>query len=89
MKLGSKALAIILLFVGLVLVNYLASSLPARLDSTADSIYSLSPGTKAILGKIEPLPPAMSQPAVIDEHTRSARFQDGRSGLRHRANCLE
>lgn len=53
MKLGSKTLAIALLFVGLVLVNYLASSLPARADLTAESIYSLSPGTKAMLSKIE------------------------------------
>src|ERR1051325_11719401 len=53
MKLGSKTLAIVLLFVGLVLVNYLASSIPVRLDATADSIYSLSSGTKAVLGKIE------------------------------------
>jgi ABC-type uncharacterized transport system involved in gliding motility auxiliary subunit len=59
MKLGSKALAIALLFVGLVLVNYLASSLPGRLDATAESIYSLSPGTKAILGKIE-------EPVMLD-----------------------
>ena len=53
MKTGSKAIAIVLLFVGLVLVNYLASSLPVRVDSTAESIYSLSSGTKALLGKIE------------------------------------
>ncbi len=53
MKLGSKALAIVLLFIGLVLVNYLASSIPARGDATAESIYSLSSGTKAVLGKIE------------------------------------
>lgn len=53
MKLGAKSLAIVLLFVGLVLVNYLASSVPVRLDATADSIYSLSPGTQAILSKIE------------------------------------
>ena len=53
MKPGRKALAIALLFLGLVLVNYLASSLPGRLDLTAESIYSLSPGTKAMLGKIE------------------------------------
>ena len=59
MKLSAKALAIVLLFVGLVLVNYLASSLPARLDLTADSIYSLSTGTKTMLGKIE-------EPVVID-----------------------
>jgi len=52
MKLGSKTLAIVLLFVGLVLVNYLASSLPLRFDATAEKIYTLSPGTKALLGKI-------------------------------------
>jgi len=53
MKLGSKTIAIVLLFVGLVLVNYLASSIPARADLTAESIYSLSPGTKSLLRKIE------------------------------------
>ncbi len=53
MKLSAKALAIVLLFVGLILVNYLASSIPARVDTTAESIYSLSAGTKAMLGKIE------------------------------------
>ena len=53
MKLGSKAFAIVLLFVGLILVNYLASSIPARLDATAEAIYSLSSGTKTLLGKIE------------------------------------
>jgi len=53
MKTGSKALALALLFVGLVLINYLATSLPVRLDLTAESIYSLSPGTRALLGKIE------------------------------------
>ena len=59
MKPGSKTLAIALLFVGLILVNYLASSLPVRLDATAESIYSLSSGTKAILAKIE-------EPMTID-----------------------
>ena len=53
MKSGSKAFAILLLFLGLVLVNYLASALPMRLDATAESIYSLSPGTKKMLGKLE------------------------------------
>lgn len=53
MKFGSKALALVLLFVGLVLVNYLASSIPARLDATAESIYSLSAGTKTLLSKVE------------------------------------
>lgn len=53
MKTGSKTIAIALLFVGLVLVNYLASSIPARFDATAESIYSLSEGTKSMLAKIE------------------------------------
>jgi len=66
MKLSGKILAIVLLFVGLVLVNYLASSLPARLDTTAERIYTLSPGTKALLGKIE-------EPVVLDFYfTKSA-----------------
>jgi ABC-type uncharacterized transport system involved in gliding motility auxiliary subunit len=53
MKLGSKALAILLLFAGLVLVNYLAALLPGRFDATAERIYTLSAGTKSLLGKIE------------------------------------
>ena len=69
MKFGSKALVVVLLFVGLVLVNYLASKVPARLDTTADSIYSLSAGTKAMLGKIE-------EPVVIDLY-----FSKDASGL--------
>jgi ABC-type uncharacterized transport system involved in gliding motility auxiliary subunit len=66
MKPSGKLLAIVLLFVGLVLVNYLASSLPARLDTTAERIYTLSLGTKALLGKIE-------EPVVLDFYfTKSA-----------------
>src|SRR4051812_37228062 len=53
MKFGSKTLAIVLLLIGLVLVNYLASSIPVRFDATAESIYSLSDGTKKMLNKIE------------------------------------
>ena len=53
MKFGSKSIAIVLLVVGLVLVNYLASSVPVRVDATAESIYSLSDGTRRMLGKIE------------------------------------
>jgi len=53
MKLGSKFIAAALLLIGLILVNYLASSVPARLDTTADNIYTLSPGTKALLGKLQ------------------------------------
>ena len=69
MKLSAKALAIVLLFVGLVLVNYLATSLPVRVDATAESIYSLSAGTKAMLGKIE-------EPVVIELY-----FSKDASGL--------
>jgi ABC-type uncharacterized transport system involved in gliding motility auxiliary subunit len=71
MKTGSKALlTIVLLFAGLVLVNYLASQLPLRGDATADRIYTLSPGTKSLLGKIE-------EPVVIDYY-----FSKDASGLR-------
>jgi ABC-type uncharacterized transport system involved in gliding motility auxiliary subunit len=53
MKSGSKFVVIALLFVALVLVNFLASRLPFRGDATAESIYTLSAGTTSILGKIE------------------------------------
>jgi ABC-type uncharacterized transport system involved in gliding motility auxiliary subunit len=52
MKLGSKVIAILLLFAGLVLVNYLATSFPVRYDATAEKIYTLSPGTRALLSKV-------------------------------------
>jgi ABC-type uncharacterized transport system involved in gliding motility auxiliary subunit len=53
MKLGRKFAAAGLLLVALILINYLASSVPLRLDATADNIYTLSDGTKSLLGKIE------------------------------------
>jgi ABC-type uncharacterized transport system involved in gliding motility auxiliary subunit len=59
MRPGSKTLAIALLLVGLVLVNYLATSIPARYDATAEKIYTLSPGTKALLAKI-------AEPTTLD-----------------------
>ena len=59
MKFGKKALAISLLLLGLILVNYLASSLPLRIDTTAGHIYTLSPGTKALLSKV-------SEPVTLD-----------------------
>jgi len=52
MKSGSKIAAVALLLLGLVLVNYLASTFPARLDATSEKIYTLSPGTRALLAKI-------------------------------------
>jgi ABC-type uncharacterized transport system involved in gliding motility auxiliary subunit len=70
MKTGSKALIIVLLFAGLVLVNYIASQLPIRGDATAGRIYTLSPGTKSLLSKIE-------EPVVIDYY-----FSKDAAGLR-------
>ncbi|HUJ42958.1 MAG TPA: GldG family protein [Opitutaceae bacterium] len=67
MKSGIKLLSLALLFVGLILVNYLASSIPTRLDVTAERIYTLSPGTKALLGKLQ-------EPVELDFYfSRSAR----------------
>jgi ABC-type uncharacterized transport system involved in gliding motility auxiliary subunit len=42
MKSGIKLLSVVLLFAGLVLINYLASSIPFRLDLTAEKIYTLT-----------------------------------------------
>ena len=69
MKIGSKALVVVLLLAGLVLVNFLASQLPVRGDATAGGIYTLSPGTKSILGKIK-------EPVVLDFY-----FSKDASGL--------
>ena len=48
---GSKTLTILLLIVGLVLANYLATTVPLRFDATSEKIYTLSPGTRALLSK--------------------------------------
>jgi ABC-type uncharacterized transport system involved in gliding motility auxiliary subunit len=56
---GKKLVAVLLLLAGLVLANYLASSLPARFDATAEKIYTLSPGTRALLAKI-------TEPTTLD-----------------------
>jgi len=53
MTTSAKLISIALLFVGLVLVNYLAKQVPLRLDATAEDIYTLSPGTRSLLAKIE------------------------------------
>lgn len=54
MKIGlTKTLAIVLLAVVLLLVNFLASRLPVRGDLTAGRIYTLSDGTRSLLSKIE------------------------------------
>lgn len=53
MKTGRIIAVIALLFVGLIAVNYLASSIPFRIDGTEGNIYTLSPGTKSILSKLD------------------------------------
>src|SRR5579863_3393433 len=59
MTFGKKTLAAVLLLVGLILVNYLATAIPFRYDATAEKIYTLSPGTKALLAKI-------TEPTTLD-----------------------
>lgn len=59
MKPAGKLLAAGLLCAGLVCVNYLASQLPFRADATAGGAFTLSPGTRSILQKIE-------EPVVLD-----------------------
>jgi ABC-type uncharacterized transport system involved in gliding motility auxiliary subunit len=70
MKSGRIVLALVLLVIGLFAVNYLATALPLRLDATAGGIYTLSPGTKAILAKLE-------EPVRLDFY-----FSAGAAGLR-------
>jgi len=53
MKSAPRILSIALLLAGLFFVNYLASSLPVRVDATAEKIYTLSPGTRELLRKLE------------------------------------
>ena len=69
MKTSAKLTAILLLFIGLVLINYLASQIPWRMDQTAEKIYTLSPGTHSLLSKIE-------EPITLDFY-----FSSGASGL--------
>jgi ABC-type uncharacterized transport system involved in gliding motility auxiliary subunit len=69
MKPSARILAIALLFIGLVLVNYLASNLPWRADVTAAKVYTLSDGTRSLLSKIE-------EPITLDFY-----FSSGASGL--------
>lgn len=49
----AKTLAVALLAVVLLLINFLAVRVPVRGDLTAGQIYTLSDGTRALLGKIE------------------------------------
>ena len=50
----TKFISIIILFVGIVLVNLIATKAKGiRLDTTNDKTYSLTKGTKEFLAKIE------------------------------------
>jgi len=70
MKLGQKTLFIVLLFAGLVLLNYLASQISGARRCDRDHIYTLSGGTKALLAKVD-------EPITIDFY-----FSESASGLR-------
>lgn len=48
-----KTTAVFLLAVALLLINFLVSRLPVRGDLTAGKIYTLSEGSRTLLGKIE------------------------------------
>ena len=52
-RLGHQTASFLLLLTGLGLVNFLAAAFPGRLDLTAESLYSLAPGTRLILDKID------------------------------------
>ena len=54
MKSSTKIISIVILLVGIILVNIIASMAKnARIDTTAEKIYSLTEGTKEILKSIE------------------------------------
>ena len=53
MNRSTQWIALFLLLVGLVLVNFIASFLPGQIDFTSSKLYTLSPGTQALLDKIE------------------------------------
>lgn len=53
MKSASKLATLCLLVIGLILVTVIAGLLPGQADFTADRLYTLSEGSKSLLGKIE------------------------------------
>lgn len=53
MKYLTKWTAVVLLFVGLVLLNFIAGRVGGKLDFTAAQIYTLSDGTHEILDEVE------------------------------------
>ena len=59
MKLASKAVALLLLVVGLVLVTVTSSLIPGQIDLTAEKQFTLSEGSRNLLAKVE-------EPIVLD-----------------------
>lgn len=53
MKARNKIVATTLVLAAIAMVNYLATRLPLRVDATAGGVYTLSPGTKALLSQLE------------------------------------
>ncbi len=53
MKLSTKIHASILILVNFLLLHYIVSSIPLRIDLTAENAYTLSDSAKNLLGKIE------------------------------------
>lgn len=53
MKQQNKWIAFALLFAALILVNFIAAYIPIQLDLTSGGVYTLSPGSKSMLSKIE------------------------------------
>ena len=63
MKTTSKGIALLLLLAGLIMVTIITSFIPGQVDLTAENIYTLSDGSKALLKKIE-------EPVTIDYYFR-------------------
>ena len=53
MKSASKLATLCLLVIGLILVTVIAGFLPGQADFTADRLYTLSEGSKSLIGKID------------------------------------
>ncbi|EDY83454.1 hypothetical protein VDG1235_3081 [Verrucomicrobiia bacterium DG1235] len=62
MSLTKKLTAAVLILVNFLLLHYIVSSLPLRMDFTQEGIYTLSDSTKTMLSKIE-------EPITIDFYT--------------------
>src|SRR5436190_3017236 len=48
-----SAIGVVIMFVVIIAVNIIANTAKSRIDLTAEKLYTLSPGTKAILKKLD------------------------------------